>query len=233
MPRYPIERSTNFIIEKESWSVVEYDHTSVPGVIYLSLTENKINLIYDDLDQEIADTDKMAKYNLSTPEEVQTFKVGDIIDPAFTLTKNGIPINLEVDLLPTNKSIVKIINNKLIAIGAGNTEIIVQVRQFPQVQIALPIVINENEDETFSAYITGPSSVRLDRDGTYKLIGTTDLDNETVTYSIDNQLATIVKQTNNECVIHTNDLNQLGSFVLSAVYNGTAYTKTIQVIPLW
>ena len=49
MPRYPISRATNFIIEDESWTVVELDHTSVPGVIYLSLTENKVNLIYDDL----------------------------------------------------------------------------------------------------------------------------------------------------------------------------------------
>ena len=41
MPRYPIDRATNFIVEDESWTVVEYDHTSVPGIIYLSLTENK------------------------------------------------------------------------------------------------------------------------------------------------------------------------------------------------
>ena len=37
MPRWSIARSTNFIVEDESWSVVEYDHTSVPGIIYLSL----------------------------------------------------------------------------------------------------------------------------------------------------------------------------------------------------
>ena len=48
MPRYPIDRATNFIVEEESWTVVEYDHTSVPGVIYLSLTEGKVNPFYDD-----------------------------------------------------------------------------------------------------------------------------------------------------------------------------------------
>ena len=51
MPRYPIERSTNFIVENESWNTVEYDHTSVPGLIYVSLTENKINSIYDDSEE--------------------------------------------------------------------------------------------------------------------------------------------------------------------------------------
>ncbi len=71
MPRYPINRSTNFIIEDESWSVIEYDHTSVPGTIYLSLTENKINMIYDDLVNKVADTDKLANYKLLVPSEPQ------------------------------------------------------------------------------------------------------------------------------------------------------------------
>jgi hypothetical protein len=48
--------------------VVEYDHTSVPGVIYLSLTEGKINTIYDDTINNIADLDKLAQYNLELPE---------------------------------------------------------------------------------------------------------------------------------------------------------------------
>ena len=68
MPRYSIDRATNFIVEEESWTVVEYDHTSVPGVIYLSLTENKINSIYDDIENNIADLDKKARYDIVLPE---------------------------------------------------------------------------------------------------------------------------------------------------------------------
>jgi len=34
----------------------------VPGVIYLSLTEGKINSIYDDVANNLADTDKIANY---------------------------------------------------------------------------------------------------------------------------------------------------------------------------
>jgi len=68
MPRYSIDRATNFIVEEESWTVVEYDHTSVPGVIYLSLTENKINSIYDDIENNNADLDKKARYDIVLPE---------------------------------------------------------------------------------------------------------------------------------------------------------------------
>jgi hypothetical protein len=69
MPKYPIERATNFIVEEESWSLIEYDHTSVPGIMYLSLTENKINSIYDDVENNIADLDKLARYELLVADE--------------------------------------------------------------------------------------------------------------------------------------------------------------------
>jgi predicted AlkP superfamily pyrophosphatase or phosphodiesterase len=67
MPRVNIERGTNFIIEDEHWQLVEYDHTSVAGVIYLSVTENKVNMIYDDLNEDIADTDRLAQYRIDLP----------------------------------------------------------------------------------------------------------------------------------------------------------------------
>ena len=43
----------------------------MPGTIYLSLTENKINMIYDDLVNKVADTDKLANYKLLVPSEPQ------------------------------------------------------------------------------------------------------------------------------------------------------------------
>ena len=119
MPRFPIERATNFIIEEESWTVVEYDHTSVPGVIYLSMTEGKINLIYDDLKNNIADIDKLANYELSVPSEIQNFTIGQEIKPVFTLTKNGNPYDAKVNLIAQDKRIVRIINGVLVAVGEG------------------------------------------------------------------------------------------------------------------
>ena len=59
MPKTKVARSTSFIVEDEAWYVVEYDWSSVPGIIYLSLTEEKVNMIYDDLENDIADTDKI------------------------------------------------------------------------------------------------------------------------------------------------------------------------------
>jgi hypothetical protein len=35
--------------------------------MYISLTENKINSIYDEVKDNLADTDKLAKYSLEVP----------------------------------------------------------------------------------------------------------------------------------------------------------------------
>lgn len=234
MPRYPIERSTNFIVEEESWSVVEYDHTSVPGVIYLSLTENKINLIYDDVENDIADTDKLAQYSLSIPDKIQVFKVGEIIQPKFTLTKNGYPIDEPVNFLPIDKKITRLIDGNLTAVGAGRAEIIVQLSNYPTITQNLLIEVGEQEQE-FSAYIKGDASIRLDRVCSYVLKGTSEIEGKVNFYLEETKLAMIdpTTLTNDGCQIQANAKDNLGTIILHAEYNGKDYIKEISIIPLW
>ena len=233
MPRYPISRSTNFIVEDESWNVIEYDHTSVPGTIYLSLTEGKINMIYDDLINNIADTDKMANYQLSIPEQTQTFVVGQEIIPSFTLTKNGVPYNASINLLPQDNQIVKLVDGKLKAVAEGITTLVVQLQEYPQIQQTLTIEVSNTKD-IFSAYIEGPAFLRLNRNGTYILKGTSDIKNKTINFTINNsELAEIEESNNDSCVIHANDKNILGEFTLTATCDGHDYTKIITIKPLW
>jgi len=231
MPRYPIERATNFIVEDESWTVVEYDHTSVPGIIYLSLTENKVNMVYDDLENDIADTDKIAKYELLAPEEIQTYEVGEEIKPLFTVTKNGTPIEQEVNLLSTDKKIAKTVDGKLIAQKAGEASLIIQLINDAKVCKKINIKVVDKKEEEVLAYIDGSATIMLDRAKTYKLSGNTDFSD--VTFSLDTNLAKIVKIESNSCTVQANAKNELGTFTLTATYGGKTYTKEIKVIPLW
>lgn len=234
MPRYPIDRATNFIVEEESWTVVEYDHTSVPGVIYLSLTESKINSIYDDVENNIADTDKLAKYNLDMPPLTQIFHLGDHINPVFTLTKNGQVCEAEIELSTTDKKIVRNIDGELIAVGKGTVTIIATLKDYPEIQQQISVTVGEEEEiADFSGYIEGPDSIRLDREATYLLQGTSPI-NGNVEYTInDISYGIIVSSYDNKCVIHANAKNKLGSIILTASYNQQTFTKEIKIIPLW
>ena len=104
-------------MEKEAWYLVELDKSSVKGVMYLSLTEDKINIINDDVVNNVADTDKLAKYNMVFPEQTQSFKIGDEVSPLFHITKNGVPVEAETKLTSLNKKVVRFVNNKFILIN--------------------------------------------------------------------------------------------------------------------
>ena len=233
MPRYPIDRATNFIVEDESWTVVEYDHTSVPGVIYLSLTEGKINKIYDDTENNIADLDKLAKYELNVLPLTQIFNLGDHIEPICTLMKNGsICDNEEVEFLTTDKKVIQNIDNELIAVGYGETVIIARLKEHPEIKYEIIVKVG-NEVTQFSAYIEGPDSIRLDRKAAYKLKASSVINSNIVFELNDITYAKIISQTADECVIHANDKNKLGKIILTATCNNESFSKEISIIPLW
>lgn len=231
IPKKDIERGTSFIVENESWSMVEYDHTSVPGIMYLSLTEEKVNYIYDDLENNIADTDKIANYEVLLPDEIQNFNVGDEIVPIFTISKNGQPFETEVTYISTNKKIAKIVNGKLTALKEGKVSIVIQLKDYPEIH--KEIEINIGEKPMFNAYINGESAIKLDRKSRYELISNSPLD-KNVTYSLsDENLAFIIDADSNYCIVQANSKNKLGKVILTAIYDGVEYSKEIKIAPLW
>lgn len=230
LPKKEIDRGTSFIVENEAWSMVEYDHTSVPGIMYLSLTEEKVNYIYDDLKNNIADTDKMAIYEISLPNEIQKFEVGEEVKPIFTIMKDGAPIDLESYFIPQDKKIVKFIKGKLTGLAPGKTTLSIQLKDFPQIHKEIEVQIGEKTE--FNAYIKGNSTIRLDRSSSYELIRNKEV--TSINYFLsDESLALIIDKNENYCTIKANDKNKLGNIILTVVCDGKEYTKEIKIIPLW
>lgn len=231
LPKKDIERGTSFIIEGEAWHTVEYDHTSVPGVMYISLTEEKVNYVYDDLENNIADTDKLANYEVVLPKEIQNFNIGDEVKPIFNVTKNGFPIEVEVSYIPKDKKIVKFIDGKLTAVKKGKTAIIIQLKECPEIH--KEIEINIGYEPEFNAYINGDAIIKLGRQTTYEFIANSNL-TESVLYSLsDESLALIIDTSIKGCTVRANAKNKLGKVILTATYKGINYTKEIKVAPLW
>lgn len=251
MPYRIVDRGTNFIVEDEGWKMVEADFTSVKGIIYMSLTESKVNYIYDDLEIDLADTDKLAIYRIDFPETKQVFSIGSVVSPIFTLMKNGIPSAEEVMLSSSDPSIIKEKEGALTAIKAGTADIIVQLKNYPAVRRTLPVTVTE-APQVFDAYIEGSDTVRLDRYCSYKLVGLGDtvIDQSEVQFSL--EMSYSQKEINegglldvkkyasiyydpeqNQWVVHANDKNKLHDLLMKAVYQGQEYTKLISIIPLW
>lgn len=237
MPYYQVDRATNFIVEDESWSMIECDISSVPGTIYMSLTENKINLIYDDLNEDIADTDKEAIYKIELPEGTQTFNLGEPIQLDFSLLRNGVLQNTIPELIYSSSdlNVAKVQDGVLTAVGPGAADITVRFKDYPSAQFnaVISIEVEDNENIVLVPYIMGNDIIRLGREAVYTLMNVDD--NAAVTFILDDtSLAKCIKLTAlNQIKVVANAKNKLGHCKLVASYNGINYEKDIEIRSLW
>ena len=247
MPYYPIDRATNFIVQGESWHTIECDFTSVPGTIYISLTENKVNLIYDDLENEVADMDKRAKYSLQAAAEPQSFTVSDQpLQLHFTVSKNGQVYTemgengqvVEPQLIymvgEDSAERLRVKNNEVYALSAGEATLLVKLACDKDMEpIEYHIIIGEPTTVTY--YIKGPEKIRLDRQADYTL-ESSEANEIAALWSINNNLAAIltdVTEPVSAVQVRANAKNILGNFILTATIGNTTVEKAVTVIPLW
>ena len=228
-------RGITFIIDDEGWIVIECDWTSVEGIVYMSLTESKVNYNYDDRDVEIADLDRYKFPALPT-----LYKVGETIVPQFeegTLNQWEIVLSKPKDC--------DFINDDFVAIGTGQCIITMSLKGKPAVFKTVEITIDP-QDKHSKIWIEGSDQIRLDRYTTYSLYtedneGNPVIINDDIEIQLmETELATIKQalddQNNpiqNTYIVHANQKNKLGDIILNAEYDGNTYTKTIKIIPLW
>ena len=243
-------RGITFIIENEGWEVIECDWTSVEGIVYMSLTESKVNYQYDNRDIDVAATDRY-----KFPLLPSLYKVGEVIVPQFEADTLN---QWEIELRPSNFDIVSEEKElpgekekwyqELHPIAVGMCMVTMRLKRNPVVTKNVEITINPQEQE-FIAYINGPDQLRLDRQDIYSLASDSYIDNTAVTIKIQedptakkkpSDYATLRPKLNdngqiipNAYILHANAQNKLGKLVLVASYNDVEYTKTVEIIPLW
>ena len=232
-------RGITFIIENEGWVVIECDWTSVEGIVYMSLTESKVNYQYDDRDIDVADADRYKFPTLPT-----LYKVGEHIVPQFEADTLN---QWEIVLIKPDDC--DFIDDNFIAIAPGQCIITMQLKNRPAVTKKVEITVNAAEQE-FIAYINGPDKLRLDRQDIYSLVSDDSyidatqveiiIQNDPTAKKPPSDYAEIRQDVDdsgnpipNKYVLRANAKNKLGKVVLVATYNGVEYTKTVNIISLW
>ena len=256
MPRPELEgtdrdqllRGTTFIIEDEGWQVIECDWTSVEGIIYMSLTESKVNYEYDDIIVDVAETDR-----LKFPTLQPVYNIGEEIIPEFTSDTFN---EWEIVLIPpedTNYVVIDPTTGHLRADQVGQFIMKMRLKNYdaddPRKAVTKEFEITINQPNEEALYIKGEDEIKLDRYATYTLVNeeTNAPVADTVIFEVQNKTDENINLTSlqykyNEqkerielqsCVLHANAKNKLGEVTLSATYGAKTYTKVIKVIPLW
>ena len=234
LPTHNISRHTKFIVEDEGWYVVEMDFSSVKGITYLSLTEDKINSINDDLENDIADIDKLASYKFVFPKDKQIFKVGEIINPVFSILKNGNPVIEKTHFSLEEKGVLSINKDKeIFAAQEGKSFMKIILTEHPEFYTIYEVEVNNSIPEQNSGYIYGKDKIKLDNTNEYEII-LLNSDILDFNFSIsDEKLVRIEKIDINKCKLTANDDNLLGTVELTAKSGDLIFTKTITIVPLW
>lgn len=225
MPYHYIAKETEIILYDECWELIDYDRVSVPGTIFLSFTESKVNELRDSVYEQVANIDKLQKWSLNAPLSINV-AIGDEIKPIYTLLKNGITTNEVATIIPGEK-IFSDAAGKLFAAEEGETELLLT---YDNIAITVKVKIGSAAPQ---GYIDGNDYIRVGRSGDYKLV----LEKEPsapISFTLDNEaLASISSTSGAICSIKANDKNKLGKVILTASCGETNYTKEISIVSLW
>lgn len=228
MPYQEIAKETEIMINGEVWRLIEHDKTSVPGVIYMSFGESKLNELTDDKYQQLANADKQQVWTITAPSEIAT-TIGEEIVVPFKVSKNGILQNdiTQIDYicgigLNINE------NGAIVATESGVTELMLSYKN-----AMAKVQVNVGMGVSYEGFISGDDYIRVTRSAEYTFeLGNTVFEDD-LNFAIDNDKMATYTVNKNICIIQTNSKNKLGTFTLSVEYNGKKYEKEIKIISLW
>lgn len=227
MPYQPIDKNTEIMVFDEVWRLVEYDKTSVPGIIYMSFTETKLNELTDDTNQQLANADKQQVWQILTPENYSV-SVGESFVPSFTLLKDG--------LKQEGGKPDIIVGAGLMVNEDGSVSVIEEVEEtlimlsYENALKQIPVFITQEEK---SGFISGDDYIRVTCSSNYEFILPNAEFTENLDFQVSNPKLAKVKVEKNSCQVIANSDNKMGTFTLSVLYDGKEYKKDIKIISLW
>lgn len=180
-------RGITFIIENEGWTVIECDWTSVEGIAYMSLTESKVNYLYDDRVVDVAELDRF-----KFPELQSSYMVGETISPTFS--EDTYQVWDIVMTVIDGAEHITWEDDELKADSAGQIKVKMQLKNITEkepnkaVEKVFEITIY-NTSDNFKGYIFGEDKIRLGRKSYYCVASET----ETETVSDDANVTMIIK----------------------------------------
>ena len=223
LPHTTMAINTEIIVLDEAWYLVDYDQNSVPGIVFMSFTETNINELRDDVENKIANADKIAAWTIVSPSEQYVLPHSEVaLD--YVIQKNGIVVDEKPEISISGSLVEQ--DGKIFAAESGEGQITFSIHGQTFTQ-AIHISASPSKQPMV---IFGDDKIRVSMAATYELQGA----DQQVVFSVsDTKMATVKTTGQSTCLLTTNSKNLLGSVDLIATCGEEVYTKTIKIIPIW
>lgn len=223
LPHTTMPINTEIIVLDEAWYLVDYDQNSVPGVVFMSFTETNINKLRDDVENKIANADRIATWTIVSSEEQYVAPSAEV-PQNYVIQKNGVAVDERAEVSVSGA--LEMRDGKIFAAAEGEGQVIysthgktfTQTIHISAAPASQPMVL------------IGDDKIRVSLAATYELQGA----DQPVVFSVsDEKLATVRSTGPSTCILTTNSRNLLGSIDLIASCGEKIYAKAVKIIPIW
>ena len=234
-----IKREQRFIVDGEAWYVIEFDSSSVDGITYITLGEDRKDLQNDLLIAQ-GDTEDLAEYKKENKNYITVLEQNPIIESNTSYTIK--PYYYKEGKLSSNNFNFYINNQK---VGTGlfyeqdyteDTKVVIKLADNEEIMYEVNIVISENSQSESVYKIIGDNEIRWGKTSIYSVenenLGIVQVISE-VTYSINNEELATIEQEDGVCYIKANSKRKTGKIILSAIGENFSIEKQISIISLW
>ena len=234
-----IKREQRFIVDGEAWYVIEFDSSSVDGITYITLGEDKKDLQNDLLlakgdEEDLAEYKEENKFYISIMEEnpiVERY-TSYIIKPYYYEKGNLVSEKFKF-----------YIDNVLIEEGTSfeqnyseDTDVLVVLSKKEEIATKVHITVTDDEVDNTIYNLIGDSNIKWGKTSIYTVecetLGMIDTIQD-VLYEIDNEELATMEVENNVCYITANNKRKVGKITLSAIGDNFSIEKIINITSLW
>lgn len=235
--RRDIELGQKFLVDGTAWYVVESDYISVPNILYLSLTEDKVDMYIDDVNNNIANIIDLNKIVIKTDTHIELAPNQEFVINAHAELNDNLYNTPLIYQLISGTSHVSLHDNVVKGIVDGQAQIKVYVENNPDIYTVIDLSVVSDAGEKIAYYIKGDGSIKWGRAKTYEFYksvnGVEELVNTTFEIEDNEELLLDVEYGSSSAILTANKNNNVGTVVLKTTYNNITYSKEIKIVSLW
>lgn len=234
-----IKREQRFIVDGEAWYVIEFDSSSVDGITYITLGEDKKDLQNDlllsqDDEEDLADYKEENKFYISVIDENPVvekdtsyiikpyyYEKGNLTSAIFRFYVNDIEVETGASFEYTYSE-----DSKVTIILDKKEEIFKTIN----------ITVTEEENENSVYTLVGDSNIKWGKTSIYTVeeekYGIVQPVYD-VSYMINNEDIATLEIEDNICYITANNKRKIGKVTLTAIGQDFSIEKIINITSLW
>ena len=235
-----IKREQRFIVDGEAWYVIEFDSSSVDGITYITLGEDKKDLQNDSLIKQ-GDEEDLADYKNENKFYISVIDAAPVIEANTSYLVK--PYYYKDGVFKSDAIFNFYIEDYLVGSGMfyeqtyeSDTELSIRLKDNEEIRLEMKITISDSPELEDKYEIIGDSHIKWGKTALYSV---NKMSNGMVYsvldtgYFINDEILASLEVDNGIAYIKANNKRKSGKITLTAIGDDFSIEKEIEITSLW